>query len=261
LKDSIEDLSEYISESEIGFDGGGGEEPTPEPAPAVEKPEPDRFPEFLAAFPKRRDGAGNPRKARKGWLAALDEGETPESLIVAAKGYAAERAAKVAREGEEQADWTLTPERWFERQLWKSAPADKAAAANAPVFVACHDEKWPELKARYRREKGGDPPTRDRREGGRIECGWDFPRQWLGLPPAQSARATKAKRSGWVESCASLGRIDEAIARGDRGSLSAEEIKTADMLIELRMAPPWPPEVFDGVTIDGEFAEAAFADT
>lgn len=67
---------------DISFDA-----PAPKKAPEKPKPEPSRFDEFLAVYPKR-DGSNPKEPARQKFDQAVKRGEDPEVIISAAKRYA-----------------------------------------------------------------------------------------------------------------------------------------------------------------------------
>ena len=145
----------------------------PEIVPAPTPTEPHGFDEFMAAFPKRPDGAGNRTEARKGYKRAIEAGASPARLTAAAKAYADERRAKIARDRNQSA-FTLTAQRWFERDLWRSALiAMPSASAGELVHINRDSPLWPILSARYRLERGL-PSTPTDRSGG-----WRFPRDWV----------------------------------------------------------------------------------
>jgi len=132
----------------------------------------DGFAEFMAASPKRLDGAGSARENRRAYDAAIAAGATPEGLYAAMRDYAGERATVVAKDPQ-QAKYTLTPASWLDRELWRRPLIALAPNPAAGEFIPIKrsDPRWDTLEARYRQENGGRrPPLHDH---------WSYPRAWF----------------------------------------------------------------------------------
>lgn len=95
---------------------GTGEKKTPSPRKRDDSM--DRFDDFWAAYPKRRDLA----PARKAWVKAIAKA-TPDDIIAATKRYADERRGK-------DPEYTKYPATWLNKESWKDEPQPHLAVVN-----------------------------------------------------------------------------------------------------------------------------------
>jgi len=115
--------------------------------------EPDRFPEFKAAYPKRSTTFPT-TQARKRWTEAMRRGDDPERIVAGAKLYAAEqgRLRKVGTEYIQSADVWLNKRRWQDY-------VPGAAEPTAPPVAPISDVAWQD-RVRTWRDRGGHWPWR-----------------------------------------------------------------------------------------------------
>ena len=122
----------------------------------------DQFQEFWSAFPKRGAGDDAEAPARAAFRKALGKGADVETIIAAAKAYAAAVAGRERR-------FVASAARWLSEERWRATTAAKPPAEPPGVWVRAGSAEW----AAWTERRGKSAPVDGR-------GGWRFPSL---LPP------------------------------------------------------------------------------